>query len=192
MIGTMKSNYNEIIKKNGALQTQRLLLRKFNIRDKEAVLAYGSDKQTLKYLIWTGITDIEAAERTIMAYYSRTGVYALELKAKGKCIGCLDLRIEPQHEKASFGYILNRDYWNQGLMTEALTAILEFCFHKLDLNRIEATHYVGNEGSGRVMEKSGMRYEGVALKEVKIKGVFQDVVHYGITRSEYKSISECK
>ncbi len=70
-------------------------------------------------------------------------------------------------------------------MTEALTAILKLCFDKLELNRVEATHYVGNEGSGRVMNKSGMRLEGLAIQEVKIKGIFHDVVHYGITRSQW-------
>jgi ribosomal-protein-alanine N-acetyltransferase len=184
----MKSNYNDIIRKNMNIQTGRLLLRKFNIKDKEAVLAYGSDEQTLKYLIWPGISDLEEAERVIFAYYSKPGVYALELKENRQCIGCIDIRIEPRHEKASFGYVLNRNYWNHGYMTEALTSILEFCFMKLELNRIEATHYAGNEGSGKVMVKSGMYYEGVAFQEVKIKGVFQDVVHYGITRSQWLKI----
>ncbi|QHQ63543.1 GNAT family N-acetyltransferase [Anaerocolumna sedimenticola] len=182
----MKSNYNEIIRKNTELETNRLLLRKFNIKDKEAVLAYGSDSQTLKYLVWTGITDPNAAERVIMAYYSKPGVYAVALKENDLCIGCIDIRIEPQHEKASFGYVLNRNYWNHGYMTEALTTILNFCFTKLELNRVEATHYMGNEGSGRVMKKNGMRLEGVAIEEVKIKGKFHDVVHYGITKAQWE------
>lgn len=181
----MKSNYNDIIRKTTVLQTERLVLRRFNISDKEAVLAYGSDAETLKFLIWPGITDLEAAERVIMAYYSRPGVYAIVLKATNQCIGCIDIRVEPQHEKASFGYVLNRNFWNHGYMTEALKAILELCFTKLELNRVEASHYVGNEGSGKVMQKSGMSYEGLSLQEVKIKGVFQDVVHYGITRAQF-------
>lgn len=181
----MKSNYNDLIRKTTLLCTERLVLRRFNISDKEAVLAYGSDAETLKYLIWPGITDVEAAERVIMAYYSRPGVYALTLKTTNQCIGCIDIRVEPQHEKASFGYVLNRNFWNCGYMTEALKAILELCFTKLELNRVEASHYVGNEGSGKVMQKSGMSYEGLSLQEVKIKGVFQDVVHYGITRAQY-------
>ncbi len=184
----MKSNYNDIIRKTPVIQTNRLLLRKFTLKDKEAVLAYGSDEETLKYLVWPGITDLAAAEKVITVYYAKTGVYALGLKDSNQCIGCIDIRIEPQHEKASFGYILHRDYWNNGYMTEALTAILELCFNELELNRVEATHYAGNEGSGKVMEKSGMKFEGVALQEVKIKGIFHDVVHYGITRSQWNEM----
>lgn len=70
-------------------------------------------------------------------------------------------------------------------MTEALLTILSFCFENLELNRVEATHYVGNEGSGKVMEKCGMKQEGIGMKEVKIKGVFHDVVHYGIIKENW-------
>ncbi len=184
----MKNNYNDIIRKNPVLETDRLLLRKFHINDKESVLAYGSDEQTLKYLVWPGITDLAEAEKVVTVYYSRPGVYALELKETSQCIGCIDIRIEPQHEKAGFGYVLNRNFWSHGYMTEALKAILKLCFEKLELNRVEATHYVGNEGSGRVMQKCGMQFEGISLQEVKIKGIFQDVVHYGITRLQWNEM----
>jgi len=98
---------------------------------------------------------------------------------------CIDVRVNPDHEKASFGYVLNRNYWNHGYMTEALEAILKLCFEDLELNRVEATHYVGNEASGKVIENCGMRQEGIALQEVKIKGKFHDVVHYGITKDQW-------
>ena len=65
-------------------------------------------------------------------------------------------------------------------MTEALSAVLNLCFEKLELNRVESTHYVGNEGSGRVMQKCGMKFEGMSPQKEKVKGVFVDMVHYGI------------
>jgi len=63
--------------------------------------------------------------------------------------------------------------------------ILNFSFSKLGLNRVEPTHYVGNEGSGRVMQKCGMKYEGTGLQEVKVKNIFYDVVHYAILREAW-------
>lgn len=51
-----------------------------------------------------------------------------------------------------------------------------------ELNRVEATHYIGNECSGKVMKKCGMEFEGIGKQEVKIKGIFHDVAHYAITR----------
>jgi len=81
--------------------------------------------------------------------------------------------------------VLNREYWNKGYMTEALNLILNFSFSKLELNRVEATHYIGNEGSGRVMQKCGMKYEGTCIQELKVKDIYQDVVHYAILRDEW-------
>jgi ribosomal-protein-alanine N-acetyltransferase len=182
----MKENYNEIIQSNTIIPTQRIILRKFTLEDAEDVYEYASDSQTVKYLTWEGISSLEAARNVITNFYSNEGVYAIELKDSNKCIGCIDLRIIPEHEKASFGYVLNRNFWKHGYMTEALLALLKLCFEELEVNRVEATHYTGNEGSGKVMEKCGMRLEGLALQEVKIKGIFHDVVHYGITKEQWR------
>ena len=73
-------------------------------------------------------------------------------------------------------------------MTEALSAVLRLCFEKLELNRVEATHYAGNEGSGRVMAKCGMELEGVGKQGEKIKGIFRDIVHYGITKTHWLNL----
>lgn len=182
----MVDNYREIIEQKQRLETKRLFLRTFTLGDEEAVFAYGSDPRTLKYLIWEGIKDIDGAKRAITQYYSKPLVYALALKDSDLCIGCIDIRLEVLHDKASFGYVLNRTYWGQGYMTEALGAMLTYCFKVLALNRVEATHFSGNEGSGKVMEKCGMIKEGVSPKQVKIKGVFQDVVHYGVLREYFQ------
>lgn len=70
-------------------------------------------------------------------------------------------------------------------MTEALSAILQLCFDKLELNRVESTHYLGNEGSGKVMKKCDMQLEGIGRRGGKIKGIFHDVTHYAITREQW-------
>lgn len=180
-------NFLEVLYDNETLETERLLLRRFQKRDAADVYAYASDPQTLKYLCWDGVHSLEEAKQAIIGYYwSKPGIYAIEYRESGRCIGCIDLRVVQEHEKASFGYMLAREYWGQGLMTEALGVLLWLCFEKLELHRVESTHHVGNEGSGKVMEKCGMRREGMATQELKIKGVFQDVVHYGILREEWQ------
>ncbi len=179
----MVDNYAEVLNNCEMIHTKRLILRKFKTNDAKDVLEFGSDEQTLKYLAWDGIKTIEDAKATIVNYYqSSPGIYAIELKENKKCIGCFYLKLEPEHEKASFAYVLNRQYWSCGYMTEALTAVFKFCFEGLELNRIESNHYMGNEGSGRVMQKCGMKQEGIGKQEVKIKGIFHDVIHYGITK----------
>lgn len=179
-------DYNKILKENSILESNRLILRPFSIKDIEDVFLFASDEIVTKYLTWTPHTDISQTEKVVKEFYmSRPGIYAIKLKPQHKCIGCIDIRIFVEHDKASFGFVLNREYWNKGYMSEALKLIIDFVFSKLELNRIEFTHYIGNEGSGRVMQKCGMKYEGKGLKEVKIKGVFHDVAHYAILREDW-------
>lgn len=179
-------DYEKIIIENSVLKSDRLILRPFTMEDVNDVYSYASDDIVTKYLTWPTHDSIEQTRRSVELFFlGKKGTYAIELKSQHKCIGCIDLRISAEHEKAEFGYVLSRQYWNQGYMSEALNLILDFSFEKLKLNRVEATHYVGNEGSGRVMEKCGMNYEGKGLKEVKIKGTFYDVIHYGILREQW-------
>ena len=184
----MVENYNEILYDNEVLSTTRLILRKFKKSDVYDVFEYASDPETLKYLDWGGVQTTDETLKNIVNYYwSRPGIFAIALKESKKCIGGIDLRLMPEHEKSGFGYVLNRKYWNNGYMTEALSAILSLCFEKLELNRVEAVHYAGNEASGKVMMKCGMEFEGVGKQEVKIKGIFQDTVRYGITKERWVS-----
>lgn len=220
----MVKNYMEILYDNETIHTPRLILRKFRKSDAPDVFEWASDEVTVKWLTIEAKKTVDESVDSIVNYFwSRPGIYAIELRetvksdsAEGnivspynrlefpserpglnhnagnincnqssKCIGCIDLRLKPDHEKAKFGYVLNRAFWNNGYMTEALSAVIAFCFEKLQLNRVESTYYVGNEASGRVMEKAGLRREGLAVGQEKIKGIFHDLVHLGITREQY-------
>ena len=155
--------YKERVKEN--LETTRLRLRKFKLSDKEAVYKYGRDPRTLKYLEWIGVTTREEARI---------------------CIGAIDIRLDEANDKASFGYLLDPDYWNQGYMSEVLSRILKHCFEDIRVNRVEAIHYRLNPASGKVMAKCGMKQEGIGIQELKIKGLYHDVVHYAITQEMWQ------
>lgn len=165
------------------LETARLCLRKFNELDIDAVYKYGSDQRVLKDIEWAGIATKAEAKISIDEYYlSRKGIYAIALKDSDLCIGAIDIRIDETNDKASFGYILDYDYWNHGYMSEALQCVLQHCFKDLNINRMEAIHYKTNPASGKVMKKCGMVFEGIGIQELKTKGKYRDVVHYGITK----------
>ena len=182
----MIDNYMEVLYDNETLDCARITLRKVRKSDAQAVFDYGSDEETLRYLNWEGVKTFEEARKSIFDHYlSGPGFFAIEVKETSACIGSISLRAKAEHEKASFGYALNRAHWGKGYMTEALSALLALCFEKLELNRVEASHYVGNEGSGRVMQKCGMEAEGTRKQAVKIKGVFRDQALYGITRARW-------
>jgi len=183
----MVKNYNEVLYQNETMKTERLVLRKFRLEDAADILEYASDAQAMEYLIWDGLSTIEEARAAVYDHYwARPGIWAIELAESSKVIGCIDMRLEHEDDKVGFGYVLNRAYWGKGYMTEALQAVMTMCFYKLEVNRMEAEHYVGNEGSGRVMEKCGMKREGCMVQAKKIKGIFRDCVQYGITREQYK------
>lgn len=179
-------DYKEIIKENSILESARLILRPFTMDDVEDVFSYASDSVVTEYLTWPSHTEISQTKKVVKEFYiGNIGTYAIELKSEGKCIGCIELRPCIEHDKSGFGYVLDRNYWNKGYMSEALNLILNFSFSKLNLNRVESNHYVGNEGSGRVMQKCGMKYEGTGKQEMKIKGKFYDVVHYAILKEDW-------
>jgi len=182
-------NYMEILYDNERLETERLILRKARKDDAPDMLEYAADEDTVRYLDWAGAKTVdEVVTGIIYFHWSKPGVWAIELKETKKCIGAIDIRIEPEHDKTGFGYVLNREYWNKGYMTEVLSAIMRLCFENLDLNRVEAFHYIGNEASGKVMQKCGMTFEGVSVQGVKIKGVFRDVARYGIIKEHWLSL----
>lgn len=170
-----------------AIQTipgPRVVLRRFRDSDAQAIVDYGSDPETLRYLVWPGAFTTDAALDAIQGYFAQNpGSFAITIG--DKCIGSVDLWIDVPNEKGVFGYVLHRDYWNRGYMSETLALILQTAFETLELNRVEATHYAGNPASGRVMEKCGLRREGLGRREVKVKGIFHDVMHYALLREDW-------
>lgn len=181
------SLYEKKLSEIKLLKTQRLLLRWFEESDVEDVFEYASDEVVVKFLTWPPHRNIEYTKSRFLNFFvGKSGMFAIELKSEKKCIGCIDLRVDTANDKGFFGYVLNQKYWNKGYMTEALKEVLDISFKNLGLNRVEATHYVGNEQSGKVMKKSGMKLEGVSEEEVKIKGIYMDVVHFGILKKDWK------
>jgi len=94
--------------------------------------------------------------------------------------------ISKQHNNAELAYFINPDLWNRGYATEACRWILDFGFEKLGLERIHGRCMSKNIGSRRVMEKSGLIYEGTARHEVLKWGKYEDVCKYGIIRCEWE------
>lgn len=182
-------DYKRIMKDNNILKSDRLILRPFTMDDIRDVYLYASDPKVTEFLTWETHEDILETEQILNNFYiGSNGIYAIELEIEERCIGCIDLRLDAENDKGSFGFVLNSNYWNQGYMSESLQLILDFAFIKLGLNRIESTHYLENKASGRVMEKCGMKYEGTGLQELKVKDIYYDVVHYGILKEDWVNL----
>lgn len=113
-------------------------------------------------------------------------IFALAHRAIGAVIGGVGLHIKTRFNHAELGYWISEDFWNQGLMSEAVARVIRFGFEELDLNKIYAVHQVENPASGQVMLKNGMRKEGILLQHYKKGEVYQDIVQYGILKRDWE------
>ena len=102
----------------------------------------------------------------IREIFSNGHTWALELKETGHVIGCMgyypygESNIEIGEQDVEVGYWIGKPYWNKGLCTEALRAMIDYCFKRRGIKNIWADFFVDNPASGRVMEKCGFRDTG--------------------------------
>jgi ribosomal-protein-alanine N-acetyltransferase len=174
-----------------AVVTLRLVLRPARMRDAQDMYEYSKDPEVARHVLWDAhksIRETRSVLRNIIRdyRYAPPFTYVIELKGEGRVIGTIGLmNFTRANRSAEVGYSLSRAYWNRGLMTEALGAMLQYCFEGLRLNRVEAQHEVGNPASGAVMRNAGMRHEGTLRKRIFNKGKFHDMELYAILKEEF-------
>ena len=175
------------------LETERLLLRKFTEDDFAAVHSYACRAENTLFMMWGPNSEeqtrafigwaIAAAEEQEQKKYE----YAVILKDSGRLIGGCDIVIE--NDEASLGWILHRDFWKRGYGTETGKALLKFCFEDLNLRRVTARCDAENSGSFRIMEKIGMRCEGLFFEARPANKAsdkkYGDEVLYAILKSDW-------
>ena len=88
-------------------------------------------------------------------------------------------------DSVQIGYCLGRNWWGRGVMTEALGAVIGFCFDTLGAQRVEARHDTNNPASGKVMRKCGMTYEGTLRRADRNNQGICDAAYYSILKNEY-------
>ncbi len=175
------------------IRTERLILRTARMSDVQDLYEYSSDPEVARHVLWTAHTSISQT-RAYVRYLQRQyhsgspSSYVITLRDTGKAIGTIGFMwIHREDSSAEVGYSLHRGYWNQGIMTEALEAILALGFLKINLNRIEAQHETANPASGRVMQHVHMQHEGTLRQRICNKGRFVDVELYAILRKDYRA-----
>lgn len=98
--------------------------------------------------------------------------------------GGIALTLEREHARGELGYWIAPEHWGRGIATDAVVAMIRFGFEELGLQRIQAMHFTRNRSSGRVMEKAGMRLEGIHRAYYRKNGVLEDVARYAILKSD--------
>ena len=173
------------------LPTSRLLLRRLTLHDAADIFAYSRDPEVAQHVLWDAhrtIGESRAYIRYMLRKYRMVepASWGIEWTANGKIIGTIGFMwIQDDNRAAEVGYSLSRKYWGNGIMTEALEAVLDYGFNTLRLNRIEAVHELTNPASGAVMRKCGMIREGTLREKLFNKGQYVDVDLYAILRKDF-------
>jgi RimJ/RimL family protein N-acetyltransferase len=183
---------NGSVNAHPTLETERLLLRPLRAEDAPAIAHLAGRREIADTTI--SIPHPYSAEQARQWIAAQGEVFAkgkfyvfgMELKCGGSLCGTVGLReLDREHSQAELGFWVALEYWGQGYATEAARAVVSFGFRQLGLNRVYAHHMVRNPASGRVLEKIGMRREGLLRQRVRKWGVFEDVVLLAALRGEW-------
>ena len=173
------------------LETERFILRKITLDDTDDMFEYAKNSAVTKYLTWSPHPDKAYTFEYISYLQNRykTGDFfdfAIVYKNSGKMIGtCGFTRFFFPHNGAEIGYVLNPDYFGNGIATEVVGRIIKYGFENLALERIEGKFMIENEASRRVMEKNGMIFEGVRRKGMLIKGIYRNIGTCAIIKEDF-------
>jgi ribosomal-protein-alanine N-acetyltransferase len=174
------------------LETEDLLLRAPRRKDAKDIFAYASDPEVSRYVLWEPHRSLSETRRYVgtMIRRAREGYpssWVVTLRETGQVIGTIGfVWYSYDNRSAELGYSLSREYWNRGYATQALKAVVGAAFRSLPLNRVEAQHDVRNPASGRVMEKSGLRQEGVLRDRVLNRDEYVTVALWAILRADWE------
>ena len=108
------------------------------------------------------------------------------MRLGGETVGTIILsRIDPENKTGEVGYKIARAFQGNNYASSALRAMQKYLFDEKDIECISAYHFVTNIASGRVLEKTGFRYEGTRRKAAYRKGQRIDLVYWSCTREHF-------
>ncbi len=177
------------------LESSRFILRKIQPQDIETLFGYWSDAAVTEYMSAT-FSHLQEAEEmaTLLNNLSETGQgyrWSVVDKARQKVLGtCGFHNVKPEHRRAEIGYELGREFWSQGIMQEVLKVVIDYCFGRLNFNRLEAFVTQGNSRSLNTLLSLGFQVEGALRNYEYVRGEFQDQIILALLKREWESKSD--
>jgi len=171
------------------LETERLILRPFSSADAPAVQRFAGERAiadttlNIPHPYLAGMAEAWIGSHREAFARGESLVLAVTMPGEGP-VGACGLVLARAHHRGELGYWIAVPRWGRGYATEAVKAVIRYGFDTLGLNRIEACYLTRNPASGRVMQKAGMRLEGLHRQHVLKNGVFEDLARYAILASE--------
>ena len=190
-------NRKTAFRKFPEIRTKRLLLRQPSIKDAEWYLEHFSRPE----VVWGGGEQgprgirgarEELREYMVDLYRKRLGFrWIITLKGEGQPIGSLGF-YKWTHERgyqAEMGYDLEREHWGKGIMTEAMEAVIDFGFEKMELNRIEVFIMPRNKRSIKMIKRLGFKKEGLLRQRYFDEfGNYADDILFSMLRSDWEAL----
>ena len=147
------------------LETERLVLRRWEDSDAEDLYSYAADPEVGPIAGWPPHQNVEESRNVIRTVLNGREAYALCRKTDGRPIGAIELKLKGhtdmtgRDDECELGYWLGKPFWGQGLMPEAVREMLRHAFEDMGMTRVWVGHYEGNTKSKRVQEKVGFRFQ---------------------------------
>lgn len=173
------------------LETKNLILRATNLSDAEAIFQVFANEDVTKYHDLEPPTSIEQVKglihRRSERFQSKQGIrWGIARKNDNVIIGSCGYRYKSPF-LGEIGYELAKAHWRQGIMTEALGAVIEFGFQAIALNRIEAMVMLENTASVKLLQKLGFLEEGILREYGYWKGQFHDLRIFSLLKKDYQN-----
>ena len=176
------------LKEFPVIETERLILSQLKEEDLPFVTEYLQDKifsdvtSNIPYP-YTGEHARFWMKMSRESFENNTGYTFAVRNKEGQILGAIGLH-DRDDDKAELGYWMGKPFWNKGYITEAATALIDFGFNELQINKIYATYFLDNPASGRIMEKIGMEKEALLKQHLKKDGKYIDVMMYSILKNK--------
>jgi RimJ/RimL family protein N-acetyltransferase len=176
------------------LETERLVLRPFEVGDLDSLYAIQSDEQSARWLYNDPRTLEETQsllERLISGdHYSAEGDWltaAVIERKTGQFVGDVTMQwVSESHKTGEIGFIFDRAHQGRGYATEAARAFLAFAFEGMGFHRVIGRTEARNTASARVLEKLGMRLEAHLVENEWVKGEWQSELVYAMLEQEWR------
>ena len=177
------------------IETERLILRPWQESEAGILYKYACDPDIGSVAGWMPHTSVENSLEIIRTVFSAPETYAVVLKDTGEPVGsCGIMFADGLHSaamkpgEAEIGYWIGKPYWGQGLIPEAVSALLARCFNELGLETVWCGYYDGNVKSKRVCEKSGFKYHHTNSNITSPLGDKRTEHFYNMTKEDYYAI----
>ena len=176
------------------IETERLILRRFEYTDDEAMLKYWVADEKIQSLYSEPVYSTKEAVKELLdkyiGSYEKIDYYrwAIVEKTTSECIGQIAyFLVDSKNHFAEIEYCIGSEFQCKGFATEATKAVIAYGFGKINLHKVQICTKTINAPSKRVIEKCGFTYEGTLRDYFYMNGEYVGRLYFSILRNEFEA-----